>query len=148
MSVVVNDCYTGDFSLILESAVCAAKMQETFLDGFYRHSNFSAQGNSGQCIGNIVDSRDRQREPSYFLSLIKTVERWMGSFVENNIFSSILGCYIEGIGDDLAGKTFNDLLYLGDFFVDVQSHVFRSFFCHQPEGMSDIIKIFEKVLMI
>ena len=85
VGIVIDYSDTAYFSLVLETAVCARKVQQTFLNGFSIHAGLDTKRNGRECVGYIVNTRHSQGEMSDELSVSGAVKGWMGKFVKDDI---------------------------------------------------------------
>ena len=93
-------------------------------------------------------ARNPQTDVILFLSIYNQIIGGSGVLVINNIFRPVCAVFAVPKCNNPAGKVFCQFFQMCDLTVYDQKTALRQFFCKEPKGMTNIIKIFKKVQMI
>ena len=148
MCVIINDGNAADFSLVLETAVCACKASEAFDNHIIRKIQKASYGNGGQCVGDIVDARYTKVIAADFFALEKNREGRMSVFIPGDICSCIICVMLKTVSKNMTWKITGNSFIFRCVSIDDQGAVSRKKFCKLPEGMADIVNILEEIQMV
>ena len=148
VSVIVDDCHFPDFSFVLESAVSSLEVFESGFHYLRVQAKFVSQSESSQGVGYVVNTRYAERIGIQDNTVSYTVKGCVSEFIITDVVCSVVCLVVDSVGDDFTGKIPDDILIFFCIAVNDQCTVAGKFLCEQPEGMADIIDIFEEVQMV
>ena len=148
MCIIINDRDSADLSLVLESSVCSGKALKSLKNNIIRKIKELSAGNGGQCVGNIVDSRNFERAGSDWTAVMEYTEGSVSEFIISDIVGSVICFFLQTVGDDLTWKLLYDLLVFRSVGIDDQCAVCRKKLSKSAERMTDVINILKEIQMI
>ena len=147
MCIVVNDGRSMEFALVLETTVSTTETMQSFCNLLPRKIHILTKRNAGKGIADIVQTRNGKGHARKILALVYRCKSGTTQFIISNVLWIIITGIGKAKGDDLAGKTFCDLLIVRDLTVDDQSTVCLGIACKLVERGTHICQIFEEIQM-
>ena len=123
VGIVVNYSDTADLTFFLKAPVCAAKFQQTLLHDIHRDLQEIRHRKSGQGIGNIVGTGNRELEMTDRISMLYQVKSAVSCAIIRDVPGLVITAFT--VGEDLAGKIMSDLLIIFNFTADNKRAVLR-----------------------
>ena len=100
------------------SSVCSGKALKSLKNNIIRKIKELSAGNGGQCVGNIVDSRNFERAGSDWTAVMEYTEGSVSEFIISDIVGSVICFFLQTVGDDLTWKLLYDLLVFRSVGID------------------------------
>lgn len=148
MGVVVNDGDAVHFTLMLKPSVGAAigtKRRGGRFDGNVKQVR---QRDGGHCVIDIVFAGNTQREYVFFSVSSHKMKRGTTRRIIGDVCRMVVTVGRRTVSDDLAGKSFGDLLETVNVAAYDQRAVSGQKRCKTMEGAADILNIFKEIQMV
>ena len=152
MRVVINDCKAVSRAEHLKASLCSCV--------FLQRGGCVVTGNAETVRGSdgrhgvehvvLAGNTEGDLLPFHAAVTLAGAERigGIGQLVVADILRPVIGAAVGTVENDVARKTFRDLVIVGDLRVDDQRAVLRDELRKLPEGAADICKVLEEVKMI